>query len=145
VIGVPGSEDGRALLSQMAYLGGTPKSATCKHDPAPNNVGDCHFDMTTSQNFSADLKAALTAISGTALSCELDMPQPEGGGLPDYDKVKVIINGTDVNPAQGGDCSQANGWQYNADKTKIFLCGSACDQAKQPNASVQIYVPCAIG
>lgn len=144
VIGVPGSEDGRALLSQMAWIGGTPKTTGCVHDPAPNNVGDCHFDMTTSQNFSQDLKDALKAISGTVLSCELDMPQPQGGGTPDYDKVSVSISGNDIPAQQGADCNSANGWQYAQNKTKIMLCGTACDQAKQPNASVQIYVPCAI-
>jgi hypothetical protein len=143
VIGVPGSEDGRALLSQIAYLGGTAKSANCVHDPAPANVGDCHFDMTKSQNFSQDLQAALNAISGTVLSCELDMPQPKGG-LPDYNNVKVLIGSGEIPSAQGQNCDTANGWQYNQDKTKIFLCGSACEAAKQPTATVQIYVPCGI-
>jgi hypothetical protein len=142
VIGVPGSEDGRALLSQIAYTGGTAKSPTCVHDPLPNNVGDCHFDMTKSQNFSQDLQAALNAISGTVLSCELDMPTPKGG-LPDYNNVKVLIGGDEIASAPGS-CDSGNGWQYNQDKTKIFLCGTACDAAKQPNATVQIYVPCGI-
>jgi hypothetical protein len=144
VIGVPGSEDGRALLSQMAFIGGTAKTTSCVHDPAPNNVGDCHYDMTTSANFGQDLVDALKAISGTVLSCELDMPQPSGGGLPDYNGVKVWVDGNEATPQQGQDCSQSNGWQYNADKTKILLCGSACDDAKQPNAKVEIYVPCGI-
>jgi len=149
VIGVPGSEDGRALLSQIAFIGGTPSSATCTHNPTPSNVGDCHFDMTTSTNFSQDLQNALTKISGTVLSCELDVPtNPNGGGV-DPKKVNVTIDGSLVQPdnqTPGDTCSPgADGWQYNSNQTKIELCGSACTNAKKPNATVQVVLGCPTG
>ncbi len=96
VIGVPGSEDGRSTLSQIAWEGNTPKSAACVHTATPNDVGDCHFDMTTSQNFSQDLQAALAQISGTVLSCELDVPGAPPGKKINLDSLKVKVNGNDV-------------------------------------------------
>ncbi len=158
VIGVPGSEDGRALLSEMAHLGGT-DTAGCTHVPDPPplpplppasgaNVGDCHFDMTTATNFSQALQDALTKISGTVLSCELDVPtNPSGGGV-DTNKVNVTINGNLVQPdgQNGATCGAgANGWQYNSTKTKIELCGQACTDAKQTNATVQVVLGCPTG
>jgi hypothetical protein len=142
VIGVPGSEDGRALLSQVAYLGGTPVTPGCTHTATPANVGDCHFDMTTSTNLSADLAAALAVISGQALSCELDMPAAPPGKKIDYDSVSVKNNGADVTKDDSGPCDSANGWQFSADKKKIYLCGTACDDAKQPNTTLSIDLGC---
>ncbi len=146
VIGVPGSEDGRALLSQIAYKGGTPTSSSCTHDPSPPgpaDVGDCHFDMTTSTNLSQDLQAALAVISGTALSCEIDMPAVPASKKIDYDSVKVKNNGADIPKDDSTPCDQgANGWQFNATKTKILLCGSACDDAKKPGTTLSIDLGC---
>jgi hypothetical protein len=141
VIGAPGSEDARSLLSQIAFIGGTAKSAACTHDPAPNNVGDCHFDMTTAQDFGAELTAALAAISGTVLSCELDVPQSDQGLPVDKDRVNVDLNGATIAP-DNDPCATANGWQYNADKSKIVLCGTACTDAKKPNSEVTIVLGC---
>lgn len=145
VIGVPGSEDGRALLSQIAYIGGTATDPNCTHAASPANVGDCHFDMTTSSNFSQDLQDALNKISGTVLSCELDIPKNPSGGGVDLNKVNVTIDGNLVQP-DNAPCSQgANGWQYNSSQTKIELCGQACDDAKTPGAKVQVVLGCPKG
>ncbi|MEZ4232055.1 MAG: VWA domain-containing protein [Polyangiaceae bacterium] len=151
VIGAPGSEGARSLLSQIAKAGGTASSPTCTADPNGNaDVGDCHFDLTnvsSPQDFANQLSQALEAISGTVLTCEFDVPQASGGGEVDRDKVNVIVTpdgGTAVNLQQdNADCeNSANGWQYNADKTKIVLCGNACDTAKQEGSSVQIVLGC---
>ncbi|MCC6217838.1 MAG: VWA domain-containing protein [Polyangiaceae bacterium] len=148
VIGVPGSEQGRRLLSQMAVAGGTARNGgACQHDPTQStdaaNVGDCHFDMTQSSNLAADLTAALEAISGTVLSCEFDVPVPTPPATADPDKVNVELNGAAIAPSPSLPCEGgANGWQYNAGKTKILLCGQACTDAKQSNATVDIILGC---
>lgn len=142
VIGVPGSENGRALLSQVAYAGGTPKSTTCTHNPTPADVGDCHFDMTKSANFSSDLKAALAQISGTVLSCEINVPTPPAGKKINTNDVKVTVTGTAVSQDSSTTCDKANGWQFSQDKTKIYLCGTACDDAKKPNAKIELDLGC---
>jgi hypothetical protein len=142
VIGVPGSENGRALLSQMAWQGGTPKTTSCKHSPTPADVGDCHFDMTTSPNFAQDLKAALSQISGTVLSCEIDVPAPPPGKKINYNNVKVSVSGSAVPQDNSTTCDKANGWQFNQDKTKIYLCGTACTDAKKPGAQIALDLGC---
>jgi hypothetical protein len=152
VIGAPGSEPARALLSAMAYLGGTARSPTCDHSGAVADQGDCHFDMTTTQDFAADLAAGLAAISGQALGCELDVPAAGPNGQPvDYNKVNVrYARAGDVNdivdilqdpdrPCDGG----AEGWQYAQDNRKIVLCGSICDDVKgDEKARVEVVLGC---
>lgn len=131
VIGVPGSENGRALLSQVAWQGGTAKSPTCTHAATPADQGDCHFDMTTSSNFSQDLKNALAQISGSVLACEFDVPAAPPGKKLNTNNVKVEVGGSPISEDAGKSCDQANGWQFSADYKKIYLCGTACDEAKK--------------
>jgi hypothetical protein len=145
VIGAPGSEEARGLLSEIAYTGGTARSAGCSHAPT-GNVGDCHFDMTTSMNFAADLTAALNAINTTVLSCELDVPS---GANVDRSKVNLEIavpgsgGGMTIGKDDRSPCATANGWQYKAsDPSKIELCGSACATAKTPGATLKIVLGC---
>jgi len=142
VIGAPGSEDARALLSQMAYEGGTAKSTTCVHDASPANVGDCHFDMTQSTQFAQDLAGALAAVSGEALSCEIDVPQSTSGVEVDLGYVNVEVNGAAVLRDKDDCVTQTTGWNYNADQTKIVLCGTACSDAQQAEASIQVVLGC---
>jgi hypothetical protein len=149
VIGAPGSEPARAMLSEMAWLGGTPKSAACTHGGSVPDAGDCHFDMTTTQDFGSDLAAALQAISGKALTCEFDVPEGRDGASVDFTRVNVRYtrsDGTLVDILQdpSGDCeSGAQGWQYAQDNTKIVLCGDVCDEVKaDTNAKVDIVLGC---
>ena len=140
VIGAPGSEDARSLLSQIAWAGGTPAADDCTHSTDPPEVGDCHFDMTESQDFATDLAATLEQISGTVLTCELDVPTNTTGEGVDLDQVNVDINDQ---PYDKVDCSAGeSGWQYNDDSTLIILCGAACDAATQDNATVSIVLGC---
>jgi len=149
VIGAPGSEDGRALLSQMAHGGLTPRSTGCDHSASSVSSGDCHFDMTTSTDFAGELASALQAISGDAsLSCQLDIPRNPSGGGVDLNQVNVTFTpgaGDVVSVLRDDrDCDgEAQGWQYSADGTKIVLCGSICDQARSDAASqVKIELGC---
>jgi len=145
VIGAPGSENARSLLSQMAFVGGTASSADCNHSDAAPDEGDCHFDMTTSADFAADLDAALQEISRTkVLSCEFEVPEnPDGGGV-DLNKVNVTFQpgGGEVEEIPkdtSAECDEAAGWQYSADRTKIVLCGDVCDRV-QDDAEGQVRI-----
>nr|UXE44711.1 hypothetical protein Hi04_10k_c3120_00013 [uncultured bacterium] len=149
VIGAPGSEEARGLLSQIAWEGGTASSTDCDHSGDHADRGDCHFDMTKSEDFAADLNAALLAISRTkVLACEFDVPQnPDGGGV-DLTRVNVTFKpGSGKTETIGFDdssgCDDANGWQYNTDQTKIELCGSVCDRVQaDPQGEVRIALGC---
>jgi hypothetical protein len=139
VIGAPGSEDARGFLSRLAQAGGTPGAADCTHDQAEHH---CHFDMTQSTDFANDLAAALDQISGTVLTCELEVPiNPTGEGV-DYRKVNVKVNDTEYPRADGCVESGQTGWQYNEDRTLIELCGGACEAAQSENAVVRIVLGC---
>ena len=92
------------------------KSSTCTHIAAPKDVGDCHFDMTTSSNFGQDLKTALAQISGTVISCEIDVPAAPPGKKINTNDVTVQVNGADVPKADPNTpCAQAQGWQFSPD------------------------------
>jgi hypothetical protein len=153
VIGVPGSEPARGFLSELALRGGTAKNGgNCTGD-RKSASGDCHFDMTTSRDLAGDLGAALSAISGAALSCEFPVPQSpnrtpsknvnvqyRSGGSAD-----PMCIGYDERPCAGG----ANGWQFSKDAngqddlSKVVLCGDACQLIKSdPKVRVDVVLGC---
>lgn len=70
VIGAPGSEPARYMLSNLAIAGGTRRSSDCipgtSSDPTS---GDCHYDMTQG-DFQSALKTALDHIMGV-VTCEV--------------------------------------------------------------------------
>jgi hypothetical protein len=147
-IGAPGSEAARGLLSQIAFAGGTASSATCDHSGA-KDVGDCHFDMTTSQDFAGDLRKALATITGKALTCSFDVPVGPAG-VP-VDRTKVNVNFTPgggepmaIPQDNNAPCDQgADGWQYADSETKIILCGPTCAKVKSdPTARIDIVLGC---
>lgn len=83
---------------------------------------------------------AKTAASKVA--CELGVPMPPQGSTLDPAKVNVVYTpGTGGMPEtilQDGSkpCEMgANGWQYNADKTKILLCGTTCTKVQADTAA----------
>jgi hypothetical protein len=135
VVGVPGSESNRSVLSQLAFNAGTASNAACDHSGSAPDVGDCHFDMTKEADLAAALGKTLASISGQALSCELDVPT--GGAATDPSKVNVQYTVTkgatpvqilqDPNkPCNGG----ADGWQYSNNGSKIVVCGPSCDAVR---------------
>ncbi|HKP58567.1 MAG TPA: VWA domain-containing protein [Polyangiales bacterium] len=147
VIGVPGSEVNRGFLSRLAFAGGTPSRPECDHTAGDRTAGDCQFDMTRDTDLAAGLSRALAAIGGQALRCEFDVPRPANGEQLDHDTVNVVYTertgGEERVIAQdaAASCERANGWQYNADKSKIVLCGGACDSVRSA-ASIRIALGC---
>ncbi len=152
VIGAPGSEQARAVLSELAYRGGTARSDKCIHDiDGPADQGDCHLDMTKSADFVKALGAALGTVSSAAQSCEFpvadsDDPSnvnvqytPGSGGTP------RCFARDETKPCDGG----ANGWQFargvggDQDTSKVVLCGEACDAIRSDSAArIDILVGC---
>jgi hypothetical protein len=148
VIGAPGSEPARSLLSRVAWEGGTASSPTCTHKPLPADIGDCHFDLTDpSLDLSTALGQALDKVSRDALTCEYDVPTSETGTV-DLGKVNVVYS-----PANGAqqtipqdpskECQLADGWQYSPDGKRIIMCGAACDKLRNDTTgSVSIQLGC---
>jgi hypothetical protein len=139
VIGAPGSEGAKTVLSQIALAGGTAKP-DCDPD-----AGDCHYELTALDSFADGLSSALNAIAvQTVQTCELQMPSADGE--VDAMRVNVVYSPGDGSEPQvvpkddRAGCDQgADGWQYADEQTKIRLCGPACD-AVRPDLGARLDV-----
>jgi hypothetical protein len=148
VIGSPGSEPAREELSKMAFVGGT-GAAGCSSATAAN----CHFDMTTAEDFSAALNQALGDIAEATLGCDYAVPEPPTGrSRIDLNDVSVVVEsgGNPISEFQrsaSSDCG--SGWRYSDDQTSIVLCRSTCDELtrlanENPDISVRVKFGCAL-
>ena len=149
VIGAPGSDAARGFLSELAFRGGTAKKAgACMHD-RKSTSGDCHFDMTTSTDFAADLSSALGEIKGSALGCEFPVPPLPNGEMTRAVNVQYRPGGSGEPICFGqheGACdAAADGWQFarkadgSEDLSKLVLCGAACELVRN-DAAIQVDV-----
>lgn len=139
VIGAPGSDEGRSLLSELAVAGGTPISPACTFGPLPAE-GNCHFDMTQTEDFSADLLKALTRINSEVMTCNIDVPNAPGG--VNLEEVNVLVNGISHKMVPQATCASSDGWHYSDDLSSIHLCGEACRAAKKRGAEVTVILGC---
>jgi len=149
VIGAPGSETARGFLSDLAFRGGTAKNGgNCNHNDPIGSVGDCHFDMTNTQNFANDLGVALGDISGMVLGCEFTVPMVADAD-PEKVNVQYTLRGEDpmcIEQDESATCDEgAQGWQFvrNPDGSrnlnKVVLCGKYCSLVEN-NPSIQVDV-----
>jgi len=137
VLGAPGSNNYRSVLSKLASAGGTPSQPGCS-DTGPVY---CHYDMTTAPDFGQALEAALKAVGGAALGCVYDIPTPDGSF--DKNKVNVQLSSDGQTEQIPRDPSQQDGWDYSADGTQIILYGGACEDAKAAmNGKIDILYGC---
>jgi len=142
VIGVPGSEPARSVLSAIAQKGGTGRDGC---DP---ELGDCHFDMTMESDLASALASALRAIAGQAVTCELPLPEPEGE--LDLERVNVVYtpgNGDKaeivVRDTRAACNAGAAGWQAAEDGQTILLCGEVCERVRSDaGARVDVVLGC---
>jgi hypothetical protein len=140
-IGAPGSEDGRALLSEMAVVGGTADPTQCSFGPDATK-GNCHFDMTRTEHFADELRRALASINVDVARCELPVPEAPGGHRLDRDRVNVRVDGVRY-PMSSGECDpDVASWHYSEDRLKILLCGDACSRALEPASEVELVFGC---
>lgn len=141
VIGAPGSDEGRSLLSEMAVAGGTAVDPSCTFGPLPSD-GNCHYDMTRTADFSTDLLRALTRINSEVMTCNVDIPSAPYGGAVNLEEVNVMVNGVSHKMIADGPCNTSDGWRYSADFTTIQLCGEACRAAKKRGSEVTVILGC---
>jgi hypothetical protein len=146
VIGAPGSEPARSVLSSIAKNGGTALPG------CDVTAGTCHFDMTVRTQFDKALADALSQIAGRALSCELSLPTDHLDDDVDRKRVNVVYSPADgsaptliVQDDRAGCDDGADGWQYTADAKKIRLCGAACERVRADRgARVDVVLGCLV-
>ncbi len=84
----------------------------------------------------SDIFNTIAAGIVNKLSCEYVVPPPKDGGTIDPTKVNVKFTPsggpTDfILQDNNAPCNQgADGWQWDATKTKVLLCGATCDKVK---------------
>ena len=139
VIGVPGSQSFRAILSRMATAGATAR-------PGCSDLGPtyCHYDLTDpGLDFGVALRDALGAIGESVLSCEYPIP-PNPDGTFDSGRVNVRLTdeaGTETSVPR--DPSRMDGWDYSDAMDRIILHGPACDAAQSlVNGRIDVLFGC---
>jgi len=139
LIGSPGSEGGRAWMSEAAIVGGT-AAAGCKLMGPPF----CHLDMTTSADFGAALKAGLNKVTGS-IACTYDIPDPGMGRVIDNNLINLVVttaSGTElVLPDDGANCSE--GWRISGNQ--VVLCEGTCSRVQREHDSIQLLFGCQSG
>jgi hypothetical protein len=149
VIGAPGSDQARQLLSSVAFEGGTASAEDCDHVSDAEDVGDCHFDVSQSSDFESELVQALDRITRVEqIACTLEVPKNPDGGEVDLGRVNVSFIPKGEAPERivndlSHDCGAgANGWQYSADYSQILLCGTACSSVREHPGELEIVLGC---
>jgi hypothetical protein len=89
-----------------------------------------------------DFQTALSAIRGSTLSCDFQLPTPPAGKTLDPTTLNVVFTpsgGAAMTLTYDQDCSGANGWHYDdpTNPTKIILCQSTC-MSVQADSSAKI-------
>jgi len=118
-----------------------PSESTCGSN-AVNN-GKVYLDLAKrtkgkwfpicATNFAPVFEEIGKSVAST-VACELAIPEPGDGTELDLGQINVKIASPDGKTQDilqdGSSCNDANGWQYDASKTKIILCGDACAAAR---------------
>lgn len=143
------------IIGAPAYPAETPKCGTNAVNEGPEYIKLAK--LTKGKWFPiclSDFGPVFTEMAksiATRVACELGIPTPPTGEKIDYNKVNVTytpsasgsgetVTFDDKLPCESG----ANGWQYNADKTKIVLCGDACKKVQADlGAKVTVEFGCA--
>ncbi len=123
------------------------------------NNGQTYVDLAkltggrTYELCSTDFGPAFSGVGkglAAAVACEILVPKPAPGETLDHSKINVTYTPTGGAPTlveqdPSKPCGAgANGWQYNADKTKILLCGELCTKLKSdPTAKLSVELGCA--
>ncbi len=140
-------------------IGADPANPTMKCSPDVVSTGIEYQELaklTGGKSFSvcaADYGPVFTAMGKEILTrvlCSLPMPTPPAGVTLDTNRVNVTFTPTMGAPEDfvqdaSKPCAEgANGWQYNADKTKVLLCGDVCKKVvDDPLGSVDVVFGCA--
>jgi len=139
LIGSPGSEAGRAWMSEAAIVGGT-AAAGCRLMGPPF----CHLDMTTASDFGTALQAGLNKVTGS-IACTYDIPDPGQGQVIDHNLINLIVTTASgkqlILPDDDADCSEG----FRISGNQVVLCEGTCSRVQRENDSIQLLFGCESG
>lgn len=125
VIGVPGSQSFRGVLSRLANAGDSARAGCSDSGPTY-----CHYDLTDAGlDFASALREALATIGESVLSCEYAIP-PNPDGTFDPLRVNVRISGGGEAETIPRDETREAGWDYSDSMERVELYGDACERAR---------------
>lgn len=140
------------ITGSQAY----PTRATCGANAV--NIGAAYLDLADltkgkwfsicASSFGPVFQEIGKSVAAT-VACELPVPKPTDGSTIDHSRVNVGITTSKgdtlkvlqdkTKPCAGG----ADGWQYDATKTRILLCGPTCDKVRNdPGSKVSVQFGC---
>ena len=130
VIGVPGSQGYRDVLSRLATAAGAARPGCSDAGPTY-----CHYDLTDAGlDFGEALREVLGTIGEAVLPCEYDIPEnPDGAFDPGRVNVRIRnADGSEETIPRDGD--REAGWDYSDDMSRVELYGTACEAAREAEA-----------
>lgn len=143
VIGAPGTDWARPLLSELARAGGSSVTEPC----GENEASFCHYDLIDipPDELVDKLSDSIASITGDTLGCSYEIPPPPSGKVFEHNTIGVELTLADGAPMElERDPSETecnSGWQFSSTGTHIELCGQACDAA-QRGGSIDIVFKC---
>ncbi len=108
------------------------------------------IDASDPANVEAELLAALTAIAGQALSCNIELPDVSLFNPNDAQVIFTDSSGNQTTLGQAsteGACDATHNWYYddNAAPTQIVLCPDTCATAQaDPAGRVEVHLGCPV-
>jgi hypothetical protein len=122
---ISGAPDTVTSLEQVAMAGGTQRAYI---------IDTGNPTLTT-----ATFKAAIDAIRGAAISCNVQIPPAPAGST--FDKQNVIVsfssNGTRMPLTYDANCTAPNTWHYDdpANPRQVVLCPNTCSAVQSDKSS----------
>jgi hypothetical protein len=109
-----------AVLDAVAVAGGTDN---------PSDPAHAYFQA----NDATELEDALGAITGSMVTCDLEL----AGVPPDASRLYVLVDGV---PLLRGD---PDGWEYDAASNRVTILGATCDALRSATSpEIRIYFGC---
>ncbi len=131
---------------------GAPCSEAQNHGPRYQELASLTGGLTASicENDWSPIFQDIADSIVTRLSCEYPVPAPPDGQTVDENSVNVLYFPGENGPEEtiyrdntAGCEDGADGWQWNAARDKILLCGATCERIKNdPDGRVEIKFGC---
>lgn len=125
-----------ATPSVMTYVVGVgPKLDALNAIASAGGTGKAIMvDVSQPATTKSAIVSSLGQIRARQVACDFSVPPPPPGETLDTNAVNVVLANPDGSQRVLGyskDCADPAGWKYDDARTRILLCATSCDAAKQ--------------